>query len=263
MSLLIVNADDFGLHPAIDEAILQIAEAGNITAVSVSSNGKSYNPEKVRDLSQHASIGAHITWVGEAWLTQPYRFESWKELIWRSITGGKAFQKALWEEAEAQLGLLLQAGIAIDHLDSHQHVHVFPSIWPVIQKLSKNYQISFIRCPWAHSPALMRSGISGRMLHRFAKAHRENGFHFSCAGIRLAGNYSLALLEKELSICSGQDTMLIMHPGHNNQQLNQHYGHWHFNWEQEYETLMHPDFNQLVAKYGFQLINTATATNKA
>ncbi len=72
-------------------------------------------------------------------------------------------------------------------------------------------------------------------------------------GIKHSGNYNIDLLKQELEISSGTDTELIVHPGLNNSQLTQRYGHWHFNWETEYNALMQPMFLQIIHQTGFRL----------
>ena len=42
---------------------------------------------------------------------------------------------------------IMATGLPIDHLDSHQHLHVLPQIWSIVQSLMMKYGIHRLRIP--------------------------------------------------------------------------------------------------------------------
>ena len=65
---LIITADDFGVHPLIDDAINQAIQTGLVTSVAAFANGLpllgNSCPQRVRMLQKdnpHVSIGLHFT----------------------------------------------------------------------------------------------------------------------------------------------------------------------------------------------------------
>lgn len=250
-NLLLVNADDFGLHPEVNSAIYNCANIGSVNSVSVMANGLSPNYDMLhRLIARGVYTGAHITWVNETWLTQNLFIPNWQNLVIRTITGGKKFRQELKAEAEAQIETLLKNNIPLLHIDSHQHVHHFMGLIDIFKELQQKYKIQRMRIAKVANTKLMRNNISGYVLNTIATNINSHP-HFYCAGIKHAGNYNLPLLVNELDYASGYNTELIVHPGQNNASLSQRYAGWHFNWEKEYAALMDKNFMAAVSNNGF------------
>jgi predicted glycoside hydrolase/deacetylase ChbG (UPF0249 family) len=250
MAELIVNADDFGLHAAVNTAIEKCVEFGSVNSVSIIANGAAPDYELLKRFSDKKIFtGAHLTWVGEPWITGPVLIADWRQLAKGLFLGGKAFKEKMRVEAEAQINRLLENGIALDHIDSHQHVHHFPGVWEMTLALKEKYNIPRIRTAYTKNASLARHGMAGFILNYLA--HKGDGF--SCAGIKHAGNYKVELFAAELKTCAGYNTELIVHPGGDNGALNQRYSSWNFNWEQEYTALLTPQFLKAMADNGFSL----------
>jgi len=249
--LLLVNADDFALHPEVNYAILNCAKAGAVNSTSVMANGLAPNYNMLQQLiAMGVYTGVHITWVNEKWLTQNLLIPNWQNLAIRTITGGKKFKQQLKTEAEAQIETLLKNNVPLLHIDSHQHVHHFPGLIDIFKQLQVKYKIPRMRIAKVANPKLMRNNISGYILNQLA-GNIKSKTKFYCAGIKQAGNYTLPLLVNELEYAGNHSTELIVHPGQKNTLLNQRYAGWHFNWEQEYNALMNKKFLQAVASNGF------------
>ncbi len=253
MANLLVNSDDFGLHPSVNEAIENCVQFGSVNSISVITNGSAPDYELLRKLYVKTFIGLHLTWVGEPWLTQKIFIPDWKALLKKVMLGGSRFRNQLLEEAKAQMQELLQNGIVPDHIDSHQHVHHFPFLWDIVLNLQHKNRISRIRVAHVKSPGLMRMGVAGFGLNiRASMIQQPAGFY--AAGIRHAGNYNGKLLSAELRLAAGADTELIVHPGTDNNALDHKYGHWKFDWEREYAILTSNDFTKLISDNGFKLM---------
>lgn len=255
MNALLVNADDFGLHVSINEAIADCVDFGSVNSVSVIANGAAPDYELLRTFSKNKCfVGAHITWVGEPWLTENILLSDWKELLQKIVLNGKPFRQKLQHEAEAQIVRLLDAKFDLSHIDSHQHLHHLPSLWDITAKLMEKYKIPRVRIARVNTCLQMRETIPGIALNTLARTKHNALTDFFCAGIKYAGNQNGQRLEKELKLSAGYNTELIVHPGKYNPALNKHYPHWNFNWEEEYTALMSQNFLHFIAENNFRLM---------
>ena len=255
MNLLLVNADDFGLHASVNSAIADCVDFGSVNSVSVIANGAAPNFELLHKFVQNGIfVGIHITWIEEPWLTNSMFISSWKVLFKKMILGGKEFQLKMQQEAEAQMARFLEAGIYPDHIDSHQHVHHFASAWNIVSDLKKKYAVKRIRVAHVKSPLLLRKNISGFTLNGLAGLKQQQNNSFYCAGIKYSGNYNTLLFERELHNASGSDTELIVHPGKSNVELNKIYPNWNYHWEEEFTALMKDSFIRSIGENNFGLL---------
>lgn len=256
MAALLVNADDFGLHRSVNEAIEECARFGTVNSISVMANGRAPDFDLLSRLARQGIFtGVHVTWVGEPWITEDRLIADWRQLVYCLFTGGRKFQYALYEEAEAQIGRLLQNKIQLFHIDSHQHVHHLPGVWSITEALQKKYCIERIRVAHTLSPGLARQSISGWCLGILSGRHQKQSRYY-CAGIRHTGRYDIGRLEKELMLSAGINTELIVHPGNDNVGLNNRYLHWHFNWEGERKAICSNRFLQAIEQNNFTLRKT-------
>ena len=63
----------------------------------------------------------------------------------RKIHLNSRLLSGIYEEWCAQIEKLQSLGVSLTHIDSHQHVHTIPSIFPVLKKLQKRYNIRRVR----------------------------------------------------------------------------------------------------------------------
>ena len=65
MKRLIVNADDFGLHPSVNAGIAKGHVAGIITSASLMAGGENFTDAvRIAARSPRLGIGVHLTLVG-------------------------------------------------------------------------------------------------------------------------------------------------------------------------------------------------------
>jgi predicted glycoside hydrolase/deacetylase ChbG (UPF0249 family) len=129
MKNVIINADDFGLHPAVDEAVLGLAAQGLLRSTSV----MAWHALDRRALGQlHAqgvSCGLHLDFTsaaaGSSGLGPAYTV---KQLIQRTWTR-RLCARAVRASVETQLNRFEEAtGRQPAFVDGHEHVHQFPVI---------------------------------------------------------------------------------------------------------------------------------------
>ena len=159
MSKLIVNADDFGLHSAVNAGIIDGHRRGIITSTSLMAGGEAFT-EAVSMAKQNPKlgIGIHITLVGgvkpvcdssevSSLLTPEGVFpENYVEFIKR-IYSGKINYSELRKEIHGQIAQIMDTGLRVTHIDGHQHLHVLPTVLPIVIEQAKSFGIHAIRIP--------------------------------------------------------------------------------------------------------------------
>jgi len=125
-------ADDYGLAEPIDRAIQTLTQRGVITRVSMMANS-AYTPDPLPD---HIATGLHIDLTTRR---SPLRL-----LLASYLTRG--FRNHITDQITAQSNLLSQRGIPISHLDTHQHVHILPSVFNALIATAQTHDIKRIRC---------------------------------------------------------------------------------------------------------------------
>jgi predicted glycoside hydrolase/deacetylase ChbG (UPF0249 family) len=127
MRAIAVCADDFGLHDGIDQAAVQLARLGRITAISCLVDGPAWRTDAaaLRDLPRATELGLHLNLTE---LLGPGRTYSLRGLILRAYA--RALDHGtLRAEIQRQLGAFIaNVGRLPDFVDGHQHVHQLPGV---------------------------------------------------------------------------------------------------------------------------------------
>lgn len=155
MKKLLVNADDLGLSSAINAGIIQSHVDGIVTSTSMVASGQAFE-EGVQLAHRHPAlgVGVHLTLVEENSVSPnlptlaPHGVlpRTYGELVKKVVTGGIRLLD-IEKEFRAQIEKCLLAGLKPTHLDSHQHTHALPLIFPIAIRLANDYKIPGIRIP--------------------------------------------------------------------------------------------------------------------
>jgi hypothetical protein len=166
---LIVSADDYGLGAAVDRGILRAAQAGSVTSVGVM--GNLATPLAVRALATAAprvSIGVHLNLTTGRPLSAPADVPSLVDETGAFRPLGALAKHALRRrvrrvdvvrELGAQIAAVRAAGAPLDHLDSHEHVHLIPGVLGAVVEVAKRTGILALRSHW---PCVLGAG-GGRL----------------------------------------------------------------------------------------------------
>ena len=142
---LIVTADDAGLHRGMTDGVIRAHREGIVTACSIVANGAAFDDavERLRD-TPSLEVGVHLTLVEERPLTAmrfPRKYTSFVPLyLARRIS-----MAVIERELRAQIEKVLATGLTITHLNGHQHLHMLPSIFPIVERLALEYKIPYLR----------------------------------------------------------------------------------------------------------------------
>lgn len=143
-------ADDFGLHPAVDEAVVRLVAQGRVQAVSVMAAAPAWarDAAMLREAaSGRADVGLHLDLT--AFPVQPALRRPLPH--WIAATALRAVDgRAIEREIQEQLWRFEQAwGGPPDHVDGHQHVHQLPVVRErLVAVLQQRYAG---RLPWLRS----------------------------------------------------------------------------------------------------------------
>jgi predicted glycoside hydrolase/deacetylase ChbG (UPF0249 family) len=258
MKRLLVNADDFGLHADIDAGIVDCIDAGRVCSISFSPNGKSLDWERLAELkAKGVLVGLHLTLVGEPWLSDGRVISKWPELGSQIFTGGGAFREQLGHEIEAQFAACDARGLKLDHVDSHQHVHIFGAVWRPTIAAARSRAIGRVRVPAAPSRGLGKQSVGGLALQLIAgRRRRQWPGALPCIGLAHAGHNTTEILARELTAAGktgAGDLELVAHPGRDTAGLQAAYSSWKFDWRAEQEALLSDEFGRAVRDSGYEI----------
>ena len=237
MKKLIINADDLGADEGRNAGILEAVRAGVVKSVSLLPNGPATEEAfmAIHDGKYgEVSIGLHLNLSEGKSISTDLRLLAGND---RAFPGKAAAQRLLlqennlelekevFREVDAQIGLLLKAGISLSHLDGHQHLHIFPAVRKAAIGAAKKHEIPWIRishepCPVSEkeqipedlkSEAKRFSDLSAGAFPLLAGTGIRITDHF--CGLYLKGRLSSHLLEKYLVGLPEGLTELMVHPG--------------------------------------------------
>jgi predicted glycoside hydrolase/deacetylase ChbG (UPF0249 family) len=267
-ALLIVNADDYALTKGVSRAILRAHRDGIVTSTSVLAIGPAFEHTvpALRDTAD-IGVGAHLAAVGEdppllSAREIPTLVDrrghlpmSWRQLLPR-VLARRVDLDDLRREFAAQLARLTGAGLRLTHVDSHQHVHLWPSIGEVVLDVAADAGIDRVRIirSTARSPIGVTVRRFGRAFEQRASA-RGIAHPVTATGLDEAGTLALPrLLEaiERLGRSGAASAELAAHPGEAGDPDLTRY-EWGYAWEHELAALTDPAVKQAVADAGFGL----------
>ncbi len=182
MRELIINADDFGADQSRNAGIEEAVQAGIVTSLSVLPNGPALEDalQRIRSWSHLSfSLGIHLNLSEGRPLTSGLKtlIDGEGNFLGKAgtrhlFTGAAdpALKQEISCELDCQIESIFSAGLQIDHLDSHQHVHIFPMVFPIVAQKIRQHGI-----PWMRMP--LEAGSSPEM-HNIPVSIREDASFF-------------------------------------------------------------------------------------
>lgn len=144
-----ITADDWGMSPAINRAIVDLARRGIVGRVSMLADA----PHLRDSLDDLWSAGA-LTRV-EYGLHFDMKMPPGRFLL-RWLTSRTAMGGTVRAELRRQLDALAAAGITATYIDGHQHVHIVPGFIAAIAPVLEERGIRTVRLPYDRSLWLTR-----------------------------------------------------------------------------------------------------------
>jgi predicted glycoside hydrolase/deacetylase ChbG (UPF0249 family) len=171
--------------------------------------------------------------IGGRFRSSLFDFLEW--LYFNKNGGFASFAKRCREieaETAAQIALLQSRGVALTHIDTHKHVHIFPTVLRPVLRAARTAGIRAVRNPfepaWSrratpYAPWLRRAEV--RLLRLLEPAFRrivaEEGFATTdgALGVLATGTLDAATMAALLRNLPAGTWELVTHPGYNDADL--------------------------------------------
>ncbi len=290
MRRLIVNADDFGFTSGVNRGIVGGHSHGVVTSSTLMAKGPAFaEAVQLAKTLPKLSVGCHVVLIdGEPVLdaaqvpsiTTGARFrDGMKTFAARAITG-QMDPDEITAEAAAQIRKVQSAGIAVSHVDTHKHTHLFPKVLRPLLRAAADCGVRALRNPFGprlplqSSRLLARPGLwvryaEVRVLGGFAGKFREavdrEGFITpdGTLGIVVTGALDEALFyEIARSIPEGT-WEFVCHPGYNDAELQASKTRLRESRATELRVLTLPVAREVLAQQGVELISYRELAPKA
>jgi predicted glycoside hydrolase/deacetylase ChbG (UPF0249 family) len=182
---IVICADDFGMNPGVDEAVLQLAALGRLSATSCMSGAPRFRADAAALAGSGLQTGLHLNFteaLGDARglylpLSRFIALAYLRRLDRARLRAQVCRQLDDFEDA---------MGRAPDFVDGHQHVHQLPQLrGELLAELERRYGE---RRPWLRYTGMRRGGAGSAAFvvkagiiellgaHRFARMARRLGY---------------------------------------------------------------------------------------
>jgi len=142
---LIVNADDFGLSPSVNEAVIRAHCEGILTTASLMVNEPGFDEAvKLAKQNPQLGVGLHLTLLmGHAALPPekiPGLADLRGEFSHKPVATGFRyfFQRDLREQLRAEIHAQFEkfhaTGLPLDHVNGHLHLHLHPIVFHILME---------------------------------------------------------------------------------------------------------------------------------
>ena len=280
MKQLIVNADDLGLTSGVNRGILRAFQDGIVTSASLLVTGSAFE-EAVALARQNPEldVGLHLALVEERAVLGHEVLPTLVDETGRfPRTSGEFFKRAFfgrinWHEVEreiaAQIERFQQTGLRLSHLNSHQHLHMFPPVFQIVRRLTSGMENVWIRNPagpwrksldvrmgrWVQQLGLNLTCLSARGLHGPPLPLMPDGMY----GFEAGGYLTPRALQQIFRNIPDGLHELICHPGEDDADTRTRYSHWGYRWAEELETLTAPETRMVLKEQGIVLTSFVRA----
>lgn len=265
--LLIVNADDYALTGGVSRGILRAHREGVVTSTSVLAVAPAFERTGPWLIDEpRLGVGVHLAAVGEdppvltasevpTLVDRRGRLAiSWRVFLRRALAG-RIDPDDLRREFEAQLQRVSSLGVKITHLDTHQHLHLWPSVRDVVLALAGAHGIRAVRVPRS-ATAFPGRGVN-YLAAELARRAGAAGLAFPAhaAGLDEAGALDGAQFSITLARLASLDAPTVevsAHPGEDVDPERERY-RWRYRWDDELQALTSAGAREAVQAAGFTL----------
>jgi len=278
MRRFIINADDFGLSPCVNEGIVRAHREGILTSATLMANMPGF--DQAVDLARgnpRLGVGLHLNIVRGRPVAPPDRvpslvgrdgrFPSSASIVIRRLLFGRLRPEDVERELRAQVEKALAAGVRLSHFDSEKNIHVLPPLFKIVMRIAGEYGVRKVRFINEFRPSravgqslkaaflsLSCAGMRGRL--RRAGVVITDRFY----GISYSGRLTAEVLKGIFSRHKDGSAEIMVHPGYVRQELldlEPLVGRYYINScrEAELEALCDSRLKEILRTRGIQLIN--------
>lgn len=279
---MIVNADDFGFTSGVNRGIVEGHSHGVVTSSTLMANGPAFGEAaQMAKTLPKLSVGCHVVLTdGQPVLdaaqlpsltTGTHFRDGMKTFAARAIAG-RMDADEITAEAAAQIRKIQSAGIAISHIDTHKHTHLFPKILRPLLRAAADCGVRCVRNPFGprlplrSNHLLARPGlwvryaevrILGGFSRKFRAAVDREGFVTpdGTLGIVVTGALDETLFHAIARSIPEGTWEFVCHPGYNDADLQAGKTRLRKSREIELRVLTLPAAREVLAQEGIELIS--------
>ncbi|HTM17771.1 MAG TPA: ChbG/HpnK family deacetylase [Terracidiphilus sp.] len=244
MPRLIVNADDFGMAPGVNRAVLELHAAEVLTSATLMARAAATEEAVKMALAMPSlGVGCHIVLVDGTPTSDPEAipslvepnttalFPSIGEFLKRLYTA-RIRTAEIEAEAAAQIALLQSYGLRLTHIDTHKHMHMFPLVLRPVLRAARAAGIRAIRNPfeplWSINATLdapearrIEVLLLRRLESRFRRVVAQEGFVTTdgSIGVLATGTLQLSVVHALISAMPEGTFEFVSHPGYRDETL--------------------------------------------
>ncbi|MGC1452205.1 MAG: ChbG/HpnK family deacetylase [Candidatus Sulfotelmatobacter sp.] len=282
MRRLIINADDFGLTSGVNRAIVEGHSRGVVTSSTLMANGPAFEEAtQLANTIPKLSVGCHVVLTDGVpvldaeqlpSLTTAAQFRDGMVTFAARAIAGRIHPDEITAEATAQIRKLQSAGIAVSHIDTHKHTHIFPKVLRPLLRAAADCGVRALRNPFGprlplrSSHLLARPGLwtryaEVRALGQFAGKFREavdrEGFATpdGTLGIVVTGALDETLFDAIARSIPPGTWEFVCHPGYNDADLQAGKTRLRESRETELRVLTLPAARCVLSQQGIELIS--------
>ena len=169
---------------------------------------------------------------------------------------------SIYEELEAQVRRILDAGIQPTHLDTHKHTHLLPPVLRAVCAIARNFDIRWVRRPVDFQAAPSgdwKQRLIGQIVRQVdmtpslaAHGLRHTDYFW---GFSITGRLDEAALNAVIAHIPRGSTELMTHPGKLTGELSAAPTRLKESRAVELKALVSPTVRKAVADAGIQLVN--------
>jgi hypothetical protein len=178
-SRVIINGDDFGMSPGVNQAIIKLHRQGRMNSTSIMTN-MPWSEEALHYAQSAATlqVGIHLNLSTGKPILPPDRvpslvtpegeFHDMSAFLSR-LLAGRIQRSELILELEAQFETFLDHSIQPVHIDSHMHFHAVPTLNEIVSELASRYDVRQVRNPNISAFIVPPPGRAGLVEHAIRK----------------------------------------------------------------------------------------------
>ena len=224
---VILHADDFGYDNDTTQATIELLECGALTSATIMATMPAAE-QAMAYAAKHpeCSFGVHLTYVdglkpalqkeGSSLLDGNGLFYPSNDVRKKAIKLSLN-KKDIIEESLAQIDIVRKSGVEISHLDSHGHLHKFPSFLlalPDIKRLSGLDKVRRVQNVFINKPRLSPTSILNECFDwHIAHSCRTTDYFYMSANNMDTG-WANAVLEQMDKLPQDAIIEVGVHPGH-------------------------------------------------
>lgn len=277
MKQIIINADDFGFSSGINKGIIKSYKKGLTTSTSIVCNTKNFDRD-IKELKKLEELGkgVHLNLtVGKpisnerdipTLTNKKGLFEKNVYNFIFKLTILRVKREHIERELEAQIKKAVYKLDDIDHIDSHQHVHILPQIYPIVLKLAKKYKIPFVRIPkqnfWINPTNRLIEKISLSSLSLLNNIYNSNRYKKRIKNFYglYYGGLNTSLLNDVINHFKEGNGEIVCHPAYPDSFIDNNWNSLKKDRLNDLNTLINPISKRIIKNNGVKLIRFTDLT---